>query len=63
MKDVSKSTVVYKGIEEFKNGAERIDVTQLPQLIESGWEPKEYVLHSYYLRSSVGDSDPLKSYW
>lgn len=42
MKDVSNSTVVYKGIEEFKTGAERIDVTQLPGLMKSGWDPKRY---------------------
>jgi hypothetical protein len=43
MKDVSNSTVVYKGMEAFKNGAERIDVTQLPGLMNSGWDPKRYV--------------------
>jgi hypothetical protein len=42
MKDVSNSTVVYKGMEAFKNGAERIDVTQLPGLMNSGWDPKRY---------------------
>jgi histone acetyltransferase len=43
MKDVSNSTVVYKGMEAFKNGAERIDVTQLPGLMNSGWDPKSYL--------------------
>jgi hypothetical protein len=39
MKDVSNSTVVYKGMEAFKNGAERIDVTQLPGTNELGLGP------------------------
>jgi histone acetyltransferase len=44
LKQLSNSTVVYKGIQEFKEGAERIDVAALPGLIESGWDPKPYVI-------------------
>lgn len=46
LKQLSNSTVVYKGIQEFKEGAERIDVAALPGLIQSGWDPKTYVIFS-----------------
>jgi len=42
LKEFSNSHLIYSGIKAFKNGADRINVENLPGLKECGWDPKYY---------------------
>jgi histone acetyltransferase len=43
LQEVSNSHIRYAGITEFKQGAERIAIENMPGLRESGWNPKNYL--------------------
>ncbi|GJJ74133.1 histone acetyltransferase [Entomortierella parvispora] len=39
IKEVSKSHIIYPGLQDFKNGAKEVDPMTVPGIQESGWDP------------------------
>ncbi|KAF9156763.1 histone acetyltransferase [Linnemannia schmuckeri] len=39
IKEVSKSHIIYPGLQDFKNGAKEVDPMTVPGIKESGWDP------------------------